>query len=175
MTRPARLFARGSWTEASRIAGILRKETVGGVLLLVGTVVALAWANSPWSAAYDGLRDTVVGPASLHLDLTLGTWAADGLLAIFFFVAGLELKREFVAGDLRDPRRAALPVAAAVGGMVVPALLFVLVNLGTGGDALRGWAIPSATDIAFALAVLAVISTHLPTGLRTFLLTLAVV
>src|SRR4051812_45006882 len=173
MTRPARLFPRGSWTEASRIAGILRKETVGGVLLLVGTVVALAWANSPWSAAYAGLRDTVVGPASLHLDLTLGTWAADGLLAVFFFVAGLELKREFVAGDLRDPRRAALPVAAAVGGMAVPALVYVLVNLGGGG--LRGWAIPTATDIAFALAVLAVISTHLPSGLRTFLLTLAVV
>src|SRR4051812_40479790 len=175
MTRPARLFARGSWTEASRIAGILRKETVGGVLLLVGTVVALAWANSPWSAAYAGLRDTVIGPASLHLDLTLGTWAADGLLAVFFFVAGLELKREFVAGDLRDPRKAALPVVAAVGGMAVPAVLYVLVNLGSGEGAVAGWAIPSATDIAFALAVLAVISTHLPSALRTFLLTLAVV
>ncbi|MBJ7529009.1 MAG: Na+/H+ antiporter NhaA, partial [Nocardioides sp.] len=100
--------------------------------------------------------------------------AADGLLAIFFFVAGLELKREFVAGDLRDPRRAALPVAAAVGGMAVPALVFVLWNLGGDGD-LRGWAIPTATDIAFAVAILAVISTHLPSGLRTFLLTLAVV
>jgi NhaA family Na+:H+ antiporter len=116
-----------------------------------------------------------VGPAALHLDLTLGTWAADGLLAIFFFVVGLELKREFVAGDLRDPRKAALPVVAAVGGMAVPALLFVLVNLRTGGGALQGWAIPTATDIAFALAVLAVISTHLPVALRTFLLTLAVV
>jgi NhaA family Na+:H+ antiporter len=93
---------------------------------------------------------------------------------VFFFVAGLELKRELVAGDLREPRRAALPVAAAVGGMVVPALLYTLVNLGGGSD-LRGWAIPTATDIAFALAVLAVISTHLPSGLRTFLLTLAVV
>ncbi|MGY1698924.1 Na+/H+ antiporter NhaA [Geodermatophilus sp. SYSU D00766] len=169
-----RVLARGSWAETSRIADILRKETVGGVLLLIGTVIALVWANSPWSAAYEALRDTRVGPASLHLDLTLGTWAADGLLAVFFFVAGLELKREFVAGDLRDPRRAALPVAAAVGGMAVPAVIFVLVNLG-GGDALRGWAIPTATDIAFALAVLAVISTHLPSALRTFLLTLAVV
>ncbi|SNR83597.1 sodium/proton antiporter, NhaA family [Geodermatophilus saharensis] len=169
-----RVFARGSWAETSRIADVLRKETVGGVLLLVGTVVALVWANSPWAGSYEALRDTRVGPASLHLDLTLGTWAADGLLAVFFFVAGLELKREFVAGDLRDPRRAALPVAAAVGGMAVPAVLFVLVNLG-GGDALRGWAIPTATDIAFALAVLAVISTHLPSALRTFLLTLAVV
>ena len=170
-----RLFGRGSWAETQRITSVLRKETVGGALLLVGAGVALAWANSPWGAAYESLRDTRVGPASLHLDLALGTWAADGLLAIFFFVAGLELKREFVAGDLRDPRRAALPIAAAVGGMIVPALLFVLVNLGGPGGALRGWAIPSATDIAFALAVLAVISTHLPSALRTFLLTLAVV
>src|SRR3954451_10917086 len=173
MTRPAHLFGRGSWTEASRIAPILRKETVGGVLLLAGTVVALVWANSPWAESYVALRDTTVGPAALHLDLSLGTWAADGLLAVFFFVAGLELKREFVAGDLRDPRRAALPVAAAVGGMAVPAVVYVLVNLDGGG--LGGWAIPTATDIAFALAVLAVISTHLPSGLRTFLLTLAVV
>jgi NhaA family Na+:H+ antiporter len=173
VSSPTRLFDRGTWREASRIADILRKETVGGVLLLAGTVVALVWANSPWSAAYASLRDTVVGPASLHLDLSLGAWAADGLLAIFFFVAGLELKREFVAGDLRDPRRAALPVAAAVGGMAVPAVVYTAVNLGGGG--LSGWAIPTATDIAFALAVLAVISTHLPTGLRTFLLTLAVV
>ena len=176
MTLPdTRLFSRGSWTETSRIATVLRKETVGGVLLLLGTLIALVWANSPWSAAYDSLRDTRVGPASLHLDLSLGTWAADGLLAIFFFVAGLELKREFVAGDLRDTRRAALPVAAAVGGMAVPALIYVLVNLGTGDGGTRGWAIPTATDIAFALAVLAVISTHLPSALRTFLLTLAVV
>ncbi|GAA5140488.1 Na+/H+ antiporter NhaA [Nocardioides marinquilinus] len=173
-TRPSRLFARGSWPEASRVADILRAETTGGVLLIVGAVVALVWANSPWSSSYADLRDLTVGPASLHLDLSLATWAADGLLAIFFFVAGLELKREFVAGDLRDPRRAALPVAAAVGGMAVPALIFVLWNLG-GGDDLRGWAIPTATDIAFAVAVLAIISTHLPTGLRMFLLTLAIV
>jgi Na+:H+ antiporter, NhaA family len=171
----APLLSRGSWAETRRIADILRKETVGGALLLAAAAVALVWANSPWGAAYETLRDTRVGPASLHLDLTLGTWAADGLLAVFFFVAGLELKREFVAGDLREPRRAALPIAAAVGGMAVPALLFVLFNLGRDDDALRGWAIPSATDIAFALAVLAVISTHLPSALRTFLLTLAVV
>ena len=171
----SRLFARGSWPETSRIAAVLRKETVGGVLLLVGTVVALGWANSPWAAGYAGLRDARIGPEALHLHLSLGTWASDGLLAIFFFVAGLELKREFVAGDLRDPRRAALPVAAAVGGMAAPALIYALVNLGSGDGALRGWAIPTATDIAFALAVLAVISTHLPTALRTFLLTLAVV
>jgi NhaA family Na+:H+ antiporter len=169
------LFGRGSWSEASRIAGVLRKETVGGVLLMVGALVALVWANTPWADSYTAVRDTTVGPASLHLDLTLGTWAADGLLAVFFFVAGLELKREFVAGDLRDPRKAALPVAAAVGGMVVPAVLYAALNLRAGDGALAGWAIPTATDIAFALAVLAVISTALPSGLRTFLLTLAIV
>lgn len=169
------LFSRGSWSEADRIASILRKETVGGALLLVATVIALSWANSPWASSYDALMDVRVGPSALHLDLTLSTWAADGLLAIFFFVVGLELKREFVAGDLRDPARAALPIAAAVGGMIVPALIFVAINLRTGDGALQGWAIPTATDIAFAVAVLAVISTHLPTALRTFLLTLAVV
>src|SRR3712207_8948386 len=100
------------------------------------------------------MRSFTVGPAALHLNLSVSTWAADGLLAIFFFVAGRELKREFVAGDLREARRAALPIAAAVGGMAVPALFFVLFNLGRDDDALRGWAIPSATDIAFALAVL---------------------
>jgi Na+:H+ antiporter, NhaA family len=171
------LFSRGSWAEASRVSEILRKETVGGVILLVAAGAALIWANSPWSQRYFGLRDAVVGGQwlGLHLDLSIGEWAADGLLAIFFLVVGLELKREFVAGDLRDPARAAMPIAAAVGGMVVPALIFVLVNLNTGDGALRGWAIPTATDIAFAVAVLAVISTHLPSALRTFLLTLAVV
>ncbi|MBB2921743.1 Na+/H+ antiporter NhaA [Cellulomonas cellasea] len=169
------LLSRGSWAEASRIAEVLRKETVGGALLLVATVAALVWANSPAAGSYTALRDLEVGPEALHLHLSLGTWAADGLLAIFFFVVGLELKREFVAGDLRDPRRAALPILAAVGGMVVPALVYVALNAGTGDGALRGWAIPTATDIAFALAVLAVVSTHLPTALRTFLLTLAVV
>ena len=169
------LFSRGTWPEARRVTGVLRKETVGGALLLAATVVALVWANSPWSASYAAVRDFTFGPASLHLDLSVRAWAADGLLAIFFFIAGLELKREFVAGDLRDPRRAALPVAAAIGGMIVPAALFVLVNRDTGDGALQGWAIPVATDIAFALAVLAVIGSHLPTALRTFLLTLAVV
>lgn len=169
------LLGRGSWAETTRVTDVLRRETVGGALLLAATVLALVWANSPVGDSYLALRDTVVGPAALHLDLSLGTWAADGLLAVFFFVVGLELKREFVAGDLRDPRRAALPVLAAVGGMVVPALVFVALNLRTGDRALSGWAIPTATDIAFALAVLAVVGTHLPAALRTFLLTLAVV
>ncbi|MEI6666191.1 MAG: Na+/H+ antiporter NhaA [Chloroflexota bacterium] len=172
---PARIFSRGSWSEAARIAAILRKETVSGALVLGAAVLALVWANSPFEDSYHALRDARIGPASLHLNLALSAWASDGLLALFFFVVGLELKREFVAGDLRSPRRAALPVFAAVGGMLVPAALFVVVNLGTTDGALRGWAIPTATDIAFALAVLAIVGTHLPIGLRTFLLTLAVV
>ncbi|NLU79705.1 Na+/H+ antiporter NhaA [Micromonospora sp. HNM0581] len=173
----SRLFARTSWPEARFLADVLRTETVGGALLLFGAVIALVWANSPWGDAYAELGRWVPwsGGTALHLDLDLATWAADGLLAIFFFVVGLELKREFVAGELRDPRRAALPVVAAVGGMVVPALIFVAVNVAGGGDGLRGWAIPTATDIAFALAVLAVIGAYLPQGLRAFLLTLAVV
>jgi NhaA family Na+:H+ antiporter len=156
------------------MADVLRKETVGGAMLLVAAVAALAWANSPWSEAYFSLGELEVGPQALHLRLTLAAWAADGLLAIFFFVAGLELKREFVAGDLRDPARAVVPVAAAFGGVMVPALLYTAVNLGGSGD-VAGWAIPTATDIAFALAVLAIIGSHLPSALRTFLLTLAVV
>lgn len=156
----------------SRIAAALRQETVGGALLLVAAVVGLVWANSPWAAAYESLRAVTVGPESLRLNLSVGTWAADGLLAIFFFVAGLELKREFVAGDLRNPRKAAVPIAAAVGGVALPAVLYLAVNR---AGAAQGWAIASATDIAFALAVLAVVGRFLPSALRTFLLTLAIV
>ncbi len=169
------VLGRRSWLETKRISEILSKETIGGALLLGGALLGMIWANTPWSSAYESLRAFTVGPAALHLDLSLATWAADGLLAIFFFVAGLELKREFVAGDLRDPRRAAVPIAAALGGVIVPAGFYLLINVGTGGDAARGWAIPTATDIAFALAVLAVIGRNLPTALRTFMLTLAVV
>ena len=171
------LFTRGSWSETRRIIGVLREETVGGMILLAAAAIALIWANSPWADSYKRLTQLHVGSDvfGLHLNLSLGAWAADGLLAIFFFVVGLELKREFVAGDLREPSRAALPIAAAVGGMVVPALIFAAFTWGSGDGAVRGWAIPTATDIAFAVAVLAVISTHLPSALRTFLLTLAVV
>ncbi|WP_436787879.1 Na+/H+ antiporter NhaA [Yinghuangia sp. YIM S10712] len=170
-----RTFLRRPSTLAERnfIADALRTETVGGALLLIAAVVALIWANSAWSSAYEDLRDFTVGPESLHLHLSLGTWASDGLLAIFFFVAGIELKRELAVGELRTPSAAALPVIAAVCGMAVPALFYFSVN--AGGDKLDGWAIPTATDIAFALAVLAVIGTNLPSGLRAFLLTLAVV
>ncbi|QHY98776.1 Na(+)/H(+) antiporter NhaA [Streptomyces sp. S4.7] len=120
------------------------------------------------------MRDTHFGIGALGLDLSVGHWAADGLLTVFFLVAGIELKRELVAGELRTPAAAALPVVAAVCGMAVPALLYVAVAR-TGGGSLSGWAVPMATDIAFALAVLAVLSTHLPSAMRAFLLTLAVV
>jgi Na+:H+ antiporter, NhaA family len=173
-----RLFHRSTWRETQRVTNALRTETVGGALLLAAAVAAIVWANTPWVDAYTGLRDLTVGPAAWHLDLSLEQWASDGLLAVFFFVAGLELKHELVVGDLRDPAKAALPVAAAACGVVVPALVFVAVARGLGdgsGDLLAGWAIPTATDIAFALAVLAVLGTHLPSALRSFLLTLAVV
>ncbi|WP_319445279.1 MULTISPECIES: Na+/H+ antiporter NhaA [unclassified Mycobacterium] len=171
-----RLLSRGSWPEARRLTEVLRRETVGGVLLLIAAAAALGWANSPWAHLYRELSEVMIGPESLHLRLSIASWAADGLLAIFFFVVGLELKREFVAGDLRDPARAALPIAAAVGGMIVPAAIFIGINLATGHpETVDGWAVPIATDIAFALAVLAVLSSHLPAALRTFLLTLAVV
>jgi NhaA family Na+:H+ antiporter len=163
-----------SYPEYLRITEILRRETVGGVLLLIAAVAALIWANSPASETYFAIRDFKFGYEPWHLKLSVGHWASDGLLAIFFFLVGLELKREFVAGDLRKVSRAIVPVAAAAGGVIVPALVYVIINLSS-PETLRGWAIPTATDIAFALAVLAVISSHLPGALRIFLLTLAVV
>ncbi|MGE7385880.1 Na+/H+ antiporter NhaA [Streptomyces sp. NPDC004126] len=178
MATPAprhKLLGRLSLPERRFVADALRTETVGGVLLLVAAIAALMWANIPAvSASFDAVRSFHIGPAALGLDLSLQHWAADGLLAVFFFVAGIELKRELVAGDLRDPKAAALPVIAAICGMAVPALVYLLVNtLGNGSTS--GWAVPTATDIAFALAVLAVIGTSLPSALRAFLLTLAVV
>ncbi|MFF5970759.1 Na+/H+ antiporter NhaA [Streptomyces sp. NPDC012769] len=168
------LFGLLPWTERQTVAEALRTETVGGLVLLAAAVVALAWANSPWSEAYAALRDFHFGIPALGLDLSVGHWTADGLLAVFFLIAGIELKRELVVGELRTPATAALPVIAAVCGMAVPAALYVLTAT-AGGGSLDGWAVPMATDIAFALAVLAVISTHLPSALRAFLLTLAVV
>lgn len=159
-----------------RVRRWVTMETTSGLLLLLTAALALAWANSPWRAGYTALSELTIGPAVLHLDLSLSAWAADGLLAVFFFVVGVELKHELVAGSLRQPREAAVPVLAAVGGMVLPAVLFTAVILVFGEpEALHGWAIPTATDIAFALAVLAIFGRGLPRALRTFLLTLAVV
>jgi NhaA family Na+:H+ antiporter len=167
------LFRRPGLHELRVLADFLRAETVGGALLLLATTVALILANTPASAAYHHLQHLEIGPSDLHLHLSLEEWAADGLLAIFFFVAGLELKRELVAGEMRHVSTALVPVLAAIGGMVVPAVVYLLVN--AGHPAARGWAIPCATDIAFALAVLAVTGRFLPAALRAFLLTLAVV
>ncbi|WP_433917010.1 Na+/H+ antiporter NhaA [Streptomyces sp. NBC_01744] len=162
------------WPERQAVAEALRTETVGGLVLLAAAVIALVWANSPWSEAYERIRDFHFGVPALGLDLSVGHWTADGLLALFFLVAGIELKREFVVGELRTPATAALPVVAAVCGMAVPAALYALTAT-IGSGSVEGWAVPMATDIAFALAVLAVMSTHLPAALRAFLLTLAVV
>ncbi|MQY36205.1 Na(+)/H(+) antiporter NhaA [Streptomyces sp. RB17] len=172
---PRRVLGRLSLPERAFIADALRTETVGGVLLLLAAVAALIWANIPaLHHGYESVSHFHLGPAALGLNLSLAHWAADGLLAVFFFVAGIELKRELVAGDLRDPKAAVLPVAAALCGMVVPAIVYALTTL-TGHGSTQGWAVPTATDIAFALAVLAVIGTSLPSSLRAFLLTLAVV
>jgi NhaA family Na+:H+ antiporter len=159
--------------ERTFVADALRTETVGGVLLLLSAVVALIWANT-LHHSYVAAAGFHFGPAALGLHLSVAHWSADGLLAVFFFVAGIELKRELVTGELREPAKAVLPVIAAVCGMAAPAAVYALVS-GTGGGSLKGWAVPTATDIAFALAVLAVIGTALPSALRAFLLTLAVV
>ena len=150
-------------------------EVSGGAVLLAAALIALIWANSPWQEAYRTLFDTEislqVGSWSLSEDLT--HWINDGLMTLFFLVVGLEIKREWVTGELRDRRAAALPMIAALGGMVVPAVLYLLVT--GGGPAGSGWGVPMATDIAFALGVVAVLGRRVPTPLKVFLLTLAVV
>jgi NhaA family Na+:H+ antiporter len=153
----------------------LKTEGGGGVMLLVASAVALVWANSPWQDAYHDLwhHEIAIGPTAWALKDSLQHWINDALMALFFFVVGLEIKRELVRGELQDPRAAALPVIAAVGGMIVPALLFRALA-GT-GEAARGWGIPMATDIAFAVGVLALLGRHAPRGLKVFLLTLAIV
>ncbi|MDN3263534.1 Na+/H+ antiporter NhaA [Streptomyces sp. CSDS2] len=174
-TTVRKALGRLSLPERTFIADALRTETVGGVLLLLAAVAALLWANVPGLRhSYETVSHFHFGPGAIGLNLSVAHWAADGLLALFFFVAGIELKRELVAGDLRDPKAAVLPVVAALCGMAAPALVYTLTNL-AGNGSLQGWAVPTATDIAFALAVLAVIGTSLPSALRAFLLTLAVV
>lgn len=172
MAKKIRLFSRASKGQTQWLGKALRNETTGGILLLVAAIAALVWANIDFNS-YSALKDFKIGPAEIHLDLSLGKWAADGLLAIFFFVAGMELKHELVVGSLKDKSVAAVPIAAALGGMIVPAAIFAFFNAGQ--PSLMGWGIPMATDIAFALAVLAVAGRSLPLELRAFLLTLAVV
>ncbi|MCU1692438.1 MAG: sodium/proton antiporter, NhaA family [Frankiales bacterium] len=166
--------AAGKPVEDAAFLDYLRIEQVGGVVLLVAAVAALAVANSPLHDAYESLRELSFGPRSLSAHLSVEAWAADGLLAVFFYVAGLEVKRELVVGELADRRAATLPVVAAVGGMLVPALVYLAVAGGEPGAG-RGWAVPTATDIAFALGVLSLVGSRAPVSLRVFLLSLAVV
>ena len=160
---------------ARPVQSFLEVEAAGGILLVIATVVALVWANSPWKAGYFELFHThvVVDVGSVHFDESLVHVIDDALMALFFFVVGLEIKREWVAGELRDRHAALLPGIAAIGGMVVPALIYAAINAGS--PALRGWAIPMATDIAFALAVAAMLGPRVPSQLKVFLLTLAIV
>jgi len=152
----------------------VRSEVTGSILLLACTLVALIWANSPWADSYVDLLHTYVGVSwgDVAFKLSLHHWINDGLMVVFFFVVGLEIKRELVVGELSSVNKAALPVAAAIGGMVVPAALFFLIN--SGGEGARGWGIPMATDIAFALGVLAIFGARAPLGLKVFLTALAI-
>jgi Na+:H+ antiporter, NhaA family len=169
----AEIFQRPGLRELRLLADALRTETIGGGLLFAAVVVALILANTGAHDWYVQLQHIAIGPAALLLHMSLESWAADGLLAIFFFVAGVELKRELVAGEMRRPAVAVVPVAAAVGGMVLPALIYLAINLGR--PSVAGWAIPASSDLALALAVLAVTGRFLPAALRAFLLTLVVV
>jgi len=151
------------------------RETSGGILLLACTLVALVWANSPWSQHYTALWRTqfTVGLGSFQLSHELHFWVNDALMAVFFFVVGLEIKRQLLVGELASPRQAALPILAALGGVVVPALLYTLLN--ANGPGARGWGIPMATDIAFAIGVMALLGNRIPLGLKVFLTALAIV
>ncbi len=157
------------------LVDFLHTEAASGIVLLAATAVALLWANSPFQDSYTELWHThlSISLGDHTLDLDLQEWVNDGLMTIFFFVVGLEIKRELVEGELRAPRRAAMPAIAALGGMVVPALIYTAVNLG--GDAADGWGIPMATDIAMAVGVLSLLSRRVPSTLKLFLLALAIV
>jgi len=159
-----------------QIIHFLSKDTTGGLLLVFAAVTALVVANSPIRGLYQRLAELSFGPSALHLHLSVEQWTSDGLLAIFFLAVGFELKHELSVGSLRHPREAGVPILAAVGGMAMPALIFAIIIAVVGhGFGLGGWAIPTATDIAFALAVLGLFGAAMPRGVRTFLLTLAVV
>lgn len=168
-----RIFRLARRREVVRVARLLRREMVGGAILIVAALIGFALANSHLAEQFFMLRDAHLAIPFTGIDLSLGHWAADGLLAIFFFLVGLELKHEFVHGELSRIQTAAVPVAAALGGALVPALIFLAFNSNNGFA--HGWAIPTATDIAFAVAILGVIAPGVPTALRMFLLTLAVV
>ncbi|WP_132190417.1 MULTISPECIES: Na+/H+ antiporter NhaA [Kribbella] len=164
-----RAFPRILGSERAFLADTLRAETTGGLVLVGAAVIALIWANTPWQDQYHNLRDAQLGP------LTVEQWATDGALTLFFYLAGVELKRELVVGTLSKLSEAVVPVVAAICGMAIPALIYAVINLTADDGKPHGWAVPTATDIAFALAVLAIVGSSLPSALRAFLLTLAVV
>ncbi len=171
MTRSVQAAGEGSRGVFHRF---FHSEASGGVLLLLFTAIALAWANSPWAGLYDRMLHTPVGLSvgGWSFAMSASHWVNDGLMALFFFVVGLEIKRELSVGQLSTVRSALLPVAAALGGLVAPALIFTALNAGTPGA--RGWGVPMATDIAFALGVLALLGPRVPLGLKVFLTALAI-
>ncbi len=177
---------RGTWSTSARfiprrivrpLLRFTRIEASGGAVLLAAAVLALIWANLPFGDTYErfwGTTLTLEIGGSLHIEETLRGLVNDGLMTIFFFVVGLEIKRELVVGELRDPRRAALPAIAALGGVVLPAVIYLAVTSGAGPEAARGWGIPMATDIAFAVGVLALLGRRVAVGAKLFLLALAI-
>ena len=160
-------------TAGSTTSGEAKADTLGGMVMLAAAALALVWANSPWGASYGEALTITFGPASVGLHKSLGLWISDGLMAIFFLYVGLEIKREMVEGQLASRDRIALPAIAALGGMIVPALVFLALNR-SDAMAARGWAIPCATDIAFSLAVLRVLGNRVPVSLRVFLTAVAI-
>jgi NhaA family Na+:H+ antiporter len=160
----------------SAIQQFLTSGTTGGKLLIVASILAMAWANSPWGEAYHHLLEVTLGIdlGPFRLEHSLHHWINDGLMALFFLLVGLEIKREILAGELASVRQATLPVAAAIGGMAAPAAIYVAIASGD-PTALRGWAIPAATDIAFALAALSVLGSRVPSSLKVFLTALAII
>lgn len=167
------------WVPRTFIRPVVRFSAIeasSGIVLLIAAIAALVWANSPWSETYFSLLEEQItfDFLGIHFEQSVQEFINDGLMAIFFFVVGLEIKRELVIGDLRDPRTAALPVMAALGGMIVPAAIYIAFNAGAGTEAIRGWGIPMATDIAFALGIVALLSSKVPPGAKLFLLAVAI-
>ncbi len=181
--KPGRALAPEAWVPARRavervlrpLERFLHVEAASGIVLLVAAIVALVWANSPWRGSYESLWHAPIalsiGPYSSTN--TVHFWINDGLMVVFFFVVGLEIRREIYSGELSEPRRAALPVAAALGGMLIPAIIFLVFNRGLSSQ--RGWGVPMATDIAFAVGVLALLGKRVPAALRVLLLALAII
>ena len=150
-------------------------EAASGLVLLIGAMVSLALSNSDLSVYYFNILNThlIIGTQNFGLDLSILHWINDALMAVFFFVVTLEIKREFVQGELSRPKKALLPIIGAIGGMAVPAIIYVIINIET-GHTLKGWAIPSATDIAFSIGVLSLLGSRIPISLKVFLMALAI-